>query len=238
MQGSLGRAPAYGDMEEWTGVAEGTLKDWFGNKGRPTAEFLLHMFERLPEKPRHEILDGACRVWPTLDHSRLKCDQTIISRLKTVVTQNSGLTFIQGGNDENRTFLLTAMGHSFLGLTERPHRVGGIDVHDPDWFVPVTGVHYLGNVFQIAQVQEAARGLWSEIRAGKTRLVLLNLIWSTVPELQYQIRALARQCPVIVADAVPMKPAQLRHLVTSANLITVSPSPENKKGILVELQAN
>jgi hypothetical protein len=35
-----------------------------------------------------------------------------------------------------------------------------------------------------------------------------------------------------------MKPAQLRHLATSANLITVSPSPENKKGILVELQAN
>ena len=68
LQGRAGLTPSYLDMEEWTGVAEGTLKDWFNNKGRPTAEFLLQLLDRTPEEIRHQILATTCKPWPTLAH--------------------------------------------------------------------------------------------------------------------------------------------------------------------------
>src|SRR5690348_16625098 len=98
LQGATGGAPSYKELEEWTGVAEETVRDWFNNKGRPTAEFIIQCLERLSQSTRHGILDQVCRVFPTLEGSRLKCDQTIISLVKTILRQPRGLTIIQGGN--------------------------------------------------------------------------------------------------------------------------------------------
>jgi len=42
-----GKTPSYLELEDWTGVADGTVKDWFANNGRPTAEFLLQLLERI-----------------------------------------------------------------------------------------------------------------------------------------------------------------------------------------------
>lgn len=74
LHNARGKSPSYGELEEWTGVAGGTIKDWFANNGRPPAEFLLQMLERVSERTRHEILAQACRLCPTLDHPRLEAD--------------------------------------------------------------------------------------------------------------------------------------------------------------------
>jgi hypothetical protein len=225
-------------MEEWTGMAEGTIKDWFNNKGRPTAEFALQLLERIPEKARHENLESACRLCTTFEHPRLKCDQTILSLLRTIICQPRGLTVIQGGNDESRTFLVAAMGHSYLGLTERPHRVAGLDVHATDWFVPVPGVHYLNNLFQADRLREAAFANWPEVPVRGTQLVLLNGISCALVDFQSRLRALTAKCPVIIAEVASIKPSLLKRTAHGPiHVITVSKHPDNGKGIAVAIEA-
>ena len=233
-----GATPTYAELEEWTGVAERTIKDWCSNRGRPTAEFVLQLLERVPEKQREQVLASAYRVFPTLEHSRLKCDQTIISRLKTMICQRSGLVFIQGGNDESRTFLLTAMGHTFLGLTARPHELVGLDAHEPDWFVPLPGMRYLHNLFQPVELLRVAKESWPKVPVGGSQLVLLNAMSILMGDFQEQIKILSARCPVIIADAAQVKSSVLKHASRGpVDIVTVSQHPENGKGIALALKA-
>jgi hypothetical protein len=231
-------SPSYIEMEEWTGVAEGTVKDWFSNKGRPTSEFLLQLLDRVPGEIRNQILAATYKTWPTLAHPRLKCDQTIVSQLKTIISQGGGFTFIQGGSDEARTFLLTALGNAFLAVTERPRSVAGFDVHAPDWFVPVPGLKYLHNLFHPALLREAIRQGWPQVASGKVQLICLNGIWTVMPDMQKEILALAARFPVVVADASIIEASRLRKNVAApANLVTVAEGHGTDKGILVAIQA-
>jgi hypothetical protein len=186
--GAGGKSPTYREMAEWTGIPEGTLRDWFNDSGQPTAECLLRLLERMPEGVRLRILDEFTRQWPTLEHSRLAGDRTLISRLKTILGQPKGFTYIQGDNDERRTFLIAALGHSFLNLTQPPRRVLGLDVHAADWFVPVPGVDYLGNIFEPDRLRREAQRAWPQIRHGENSLVLLNGVWGALLEFHGQNR--------------------------------------------------
>jgi hypothetical protein len=225
-------------LEEWTGVAERTVKDWCNNKGRPSAEFVLQLLERIPEMQRDQILASAYRLYPTLEHPRLKCDQTIVSRLKSIVCHPRGLVFIQGGDDESRTFLLTAMGHAFLGLTARTHTLAGLDAHEPDWFVPLPGVRYLRNLFQPAELRQVARDNWPELPAGGSQLAVFNAMGVMLGDFQRQIKALTVGCPVIVAEEAQVKPSVLKRASRGpVHIITISKHPDNGKGIAVGLEA-
>jgi hypothetical protein len=233
-----GKAPSYAELEDWTGVAEGTVKDWFANNGRPTAEFLLQLLERIPERMRLEILTQACRLCPTLDHPRMKCDQTIISQLKSISGQSHGFTLIVGGNGESRTFLQTAMANAFLGMTTRPHKIAGIDVHEPDWFVPVPGVRYLHNLFHPVGLRERVQFDWPQIRTGGAQLIVLNGLWSAFPNIQNDLWALADSTAIIVADSAIFKPSPPKRTKTKPiHVITISTHLENSKEILVRIEA-
>jgi len=228
MQERSGRTPTYRDIEEWTGVAEGTLKGWFGNAGQPKAEFLLQLLERVPQDARHRLLNAACRLWPTLEHPRFDLDQTTLSRLKTIVRQTRGLVLIDGGADESRTLLAAALANTFLVETERPRRVRGVDLHEPDWFVPVAGVAYLHNQFHADALGEAVTRLWSSIAVGRS-LVLLNGVWSLLPAFRSRIVHLAQEHLVIVADTNAAKPAKLvKKIKGQSHFITVVEDPKAK----------
>jgi hypothetical protein len=238
LHSALGTPPTYEELEEWTGVAERTIKDWCNNKGRPTAEFVLQLLERIPERQRDQILASAYRLYPSLEHPRLKCDQTIVSRLKTIVRQPCGMVFIQGGDDESRTLLLTAMGHAFLGLTARPHGLAGLDAHEPDWFVPLPGVRYLRNLFQPVALLQVAKDNWPKFLASGSQLVVFNAMGVMMGDFHRQIKALTVRCPVIVADAAQVKPSVLKRASRGPiHIITVSKHPENSKGIAIALEA-
>ena len=94
-QGSLrdgrGGVPTYSELEEMTGVANGTVKGWFANNGRPTAEFLIQLLERLPERTTQEILVQACRLCPMLDHLRLECGRTVINQATSRLQEASSV---------------------------------------------------------------------------------------------------------------------------------------------------
>lgn len=237
LHSTLGTSPTNAEWAEWTGVSERTVQDWYNDKGRPTAEFVLQLLERINEKHRHDIVDSVCRVYPTLEHPRLKCDRTIISRLKTIACQPRGLVFIQGGNDESRTFLLSAIGYTFLSLTARPHRLVGLDAHEPDWFVPLPGVHYLGNLFHPAKLLQAARDNWPKLQVPETHLVVLNATGVLMADFQRQIRALTARCSVVVAEAAPVKPSLVKKVSHGpVHIVSVSMYPDNGKGIGIGIE--
>jgi len=201
LKGRLGKSPTYTDMAEWTGVGDRTIMDWFNNSGRPTAHFLLELLDRTSAHDRSQIINEACREWPTMESARFKCDRTMISQLKTILAQREGLTLIQGGDSaEGRTFFLSALANLFLENTERPCGVVGVDVHKPDWFVPVPGVKYLDNPIQLSRMRQAVRQAWPALIKGRLNLIILNGILSSMPKLQLHVNALARRRHIIVAD--------------------------------------
>jgi hypothetical protein len=238
LHSALGTSPTYPELEEWTNVAEGTIKYWFNNNGRPTAEFALQLLERMPERQRHALLDSACRVLPSLEHPHLGCDHTIVSRLKTMIVQPHGLVFIQGGTDESRTFLATAMGHAFLSLTTKPHRVVGLDAHEPDWFVPLPGVRYFRNLFQPAQRLKAAKENWPKLQGRSPQLVVLNAMGVAFADFRRQIKGITTGCPVVIAEAAQIKPSLLKRATHGPlHIITISKSPEDTNGIAISIEA-
>lgn len=237
LHGGQGRSPTFFELQQWTGVAEGTIKDWFAGRGRPTAEFLVQLLERTSEASRHEVLDCAYRVCPTLDHPRLNRDRTAVSLLNTIVRRPKGLIFIQGGNDEHKTFLATAMGHSFLRLTARPHVIAGIDIHEPDWFVPVPGVVYLHNIFGHDQLREAVHAHWPRLRPNQNQLILLNGIWPVAAEFQPEIRNLTGSGCVVLTNGGPIKPSLLKKMTRDpVHILTVSKDPDNLQRISVGIE--
>jgi hypothetical protein len=239
LHSELGPSPTYANLEEFTGVPAQTIKDWLNNKGRPTAEFLLQLLEGIPDRQRHELLDSACRTHATLEHPRLKCDQTIISRLKSMVCLPRGLVYVQNGTDETRTFIVNAMANAFLGLKGRPRCVAGLDAHKPDWFVPLPGVKYFANLFQPGKQLEAARENWPKVQARGWNLVVLNGMGIVaMPDFQRRIKELTGSCPLMIAEAAHVKPSLLKRASQGpVYIVSVSRHPDNAKGIAVDIEA-
>ena len=169
--------------------------------------------------------------------ARIRCDQTVRSQLRSLAVRPCGLTFIQGGQAEARTYLLTALGHAYLARTAHPRRVAGFEVHQPDWFVPVPGVECLPDLFPPALIKAAFGKGWPKVVAGRDKLVLLNGIWSALPALRPEIVAASSRFPVVVADAAWLPPGPRgKGLKSGVNLVTVSPDPAGGNGLLVEIQ--
>ena len=134
--------------------------------------------------------------------------------------------------------MLVALGNAFRSFTERPHRVGGVDAHEPDWFVPVPGVKYLRNPLHPDEVRAAVRRAWPDIRAGKLDLVLLNTGWAAIQEMRPELPAIAARCHVILAENSVTEPLPSgRRRLHPANLITLTPGPGSRDGILAGIQA-
>jgi hypothetical protein len=238
LQGQRARVATFAEIEKWTGVPENTVRGWFAGHGNPAAEFLISLLERIPPDVQKGILDEFCRVYPTLQHPRLSSDRTVLSRLTTLLSQPRGFTYIQGGSDEARTFLITALGHSFLALTQPPRRALGVDVHAFDWFVPVPGVGYLENLLQPDELRRAVQSAWPQLRNGDSPLVIINGLWSAIPEFQDKIRALVDRCHVLVADERKFEASeQSGHLSVRTTLITVGSVLPPSKSISLEIQA-
>lgn len=238
LQSQRARMATFGEMEKWTGTPEDTIRGWFAGQGNPTAEFLISLLERIPNKARLDILDEFSRVYPTLEHSRVAGDRTIVSRLVTLLAQPRGLAYVQGSTAEARTFITTALGHAFWMLSGPSRRVLGLDVHASDWFVPVPGVVYLNNLLQRNELLRAVRLQWPTLRNGETPLVVFNGIWSAFPELHGKIRQLAGRCLILVADESSIDGEQdARHLPPRTTVITISPPVSESGSIGIQIRA-
>jgi hypothetical protein len=116
--------------------------------------------------------------------------------------------------------------------------VAGVDTHRPDQFVPVLGLIYLDNLLRGSEIERQFNRLWPTLRSKRAPLILLNDIWRRVPALQQEIMDLAHTSHVVVANALVLKPGDLKSRVpTPAHLVTVSPAREQPEWIRIEIQA-
>ncbi|HEY5479993.1 MAG TPA: hypothetical protein VIL39_00795 [Verrucomicrobiae bacterium] len=242
LKASLGQAEgqslSYDDWAQIAGRPANTIASWCAGGAAHQLEVLLASMERLTAEERHRLIDRACRDYPTLRHPKLAHDFVACSHLATLVRQPSGLTFIQGAPEHMRTFLLSALGNSASSPDLKKAAVAGVDIHQPDQFVPVIGLIYLGNLLRSGEIERQFKQLWPTVRATRARLVLLNDIWRRVPALQPEIMDLARTSHVVVADALALKPGDLTSRVpTPTHLVAVSPAREQPAWIRVEIQA-
>ncbi len=134
----------YDRLAAITARPRSSLCRWLHGEAEPAAETLLLLLERLAPAQRHQLLDGFCRVYPTLEHPQLSHDPTALAHLRHRLAEPTGLTLIRG-EETLVTFLLTAIAHSLSGQpAASPQRaVIGVDRHRPDWFVPAAGVAYV-----------------------------------------------------------------------------------------------
>lgn len=238
LQSQRARMATFGEMETWTGVPENTIRGWFASQGNPTAEFMVGLLERAPANVRLEIMDEFCRDYPSLDHPRLSSDRAILSRLATLIRQPRGFTFIQGHNEEARTFVVSALGHSYWTMLQPPRRVLGLDVHAADWFVPVPGVGYLNNILPADELRRAVQPVWPSLRNGEAPLIIFNGLWSGVPEFQEKICAFAERGNVLVADEPRFEmDRRAGRFPVRMTLITVGASAPQSTDLSLEIRA-
>jgi hypothetical protein len=153
--------------------------------------------------------------------------------MQNLLTQNTGLTLLVGGSDEQRTFLITALGHTFCRLDRRHRKVAGIDLHDPTWFVPIETMSYLKGPANPAQAGGLVRRVWPEIVSSKKPIVLLNGIWSALPELHNDILSLATRRHIIVADQQISMPRAALPTEHPFHTLSISAARENANWIRV-----
>ena len=160
-------------------IGETTSKThyWFNVFGHPHVVAFLCLLERLPDRQRQDILNLYCRELPTLDHCRLAHDPIAVANLESLLQRTSGLTLLRGGTDFQRTFVVTAMGHSFQ-CAGRTNSVAGLDVHEPRKWVPLEKVLYVGRLINSTRLNAVLCSSWERVRASNAQLMLFNGIWS------------------------------------------------------------
>jgi len=73
-------------------------------------EFLFTLLERVPSRLRHDLLDAACRIPPTLQHPKLAHDPVAVGRLEALLRRRADLIVIDGTAEHARAFLMDALG--------------------------------------------------------------------------------------------------------------------------------
>jgi hypothetical protein len=200
LEGFQGRTLSFEELASYTGEAASTLFDKLHRPHQPQVESVIRLLERLPEENRSRLLESVCRCYPTLCHPRIAHDPVQVSNMKSLLRQRTGFTVLQGRAAGDRAFVFTALGHENDRFGPERRTVGGIDIGRPDWFVEVTGLTYTGDILAKDQLAEAIRQAWTELSAVDDCLVLLNGVWSQVPDLRQQIIQRATNCHVVVAD--------------------------------------
>lgn len=191
------------------GIVPGTLINWTTKATElHQIEAMMRLLERLPDGTRRGLLERFLRLHPTIESSRFAQEPGTVSRLRTLVRQSDGLTFIMGGTDDARTFVITALGHSFQRLYNREGAISGIDVHATDWFVPVFGVAYMAFAAERSKLLDKIMGAWP--RPDHAAALLLNGVWSLLPEKQKEILGWSAHHHVFVADELNCTPRQRR----------------------------
>ncbi len=219
------------------GRSESTTSFWLGVYPHRQLVAYFCLLEQLTPAERHRVVDESCRDLPLLDHPRLRHNPITVSALKNLLSQPSGLTLITGGTAHQRTFLLTAFGHSFR-RADRLHRGPvGIDLHRPDWFVPVESLTYISTTKHPPDLVHTVGAVWSTIRSSVSPLVLLNDVWATAPRLHNEILAMAMRKHVVSADQDVLSGRDLALArVQPIHVLTVPAAREAPSLLSVEMQ--
>lgn len=157
------------------------------------------LLERLPIHQRHAFIEAHCRAFPTLEHSWLSHDPAGVSELQAILRNKSGLTIVTGAEDNSLAFVVTALGHSY-SAGRGVRAATGIDLSRPYDLVPLESLIYIDPAIGSTKVRELARKLWPRIATSTAQMVILNKVWSAVPELHCSVLRLTDFKHVVIGE--------------------------------------
>lgn len=230
--------PSLAWLARITGQHTSKLHYWLHIFRHPHLISFFCLLERLPERKRLEFLSKYCRELPSLNSERLAHDPLAVSSLECLLREPPALTLIGGGNDFQRTFVLTAMGHRFQQLGKR-NLVAGLDLHEPRKYVPIDSVLYAQEPLQLAAIKAGISEAWPSIENSGAGLFLFNGVWSIAPSLHAKILDLAQTRHVIVADnpVCDLQKAAVSLRGGSVRAITVGTTPEHAHWIRIKVDS-
>ena len=199
------------------GVGPTTVYNWSEGSAVDQVQALFRLLARLPRDARHRIVDKACPCMPSLVHPYIARDRLLTSFLQGLLRNERGVTLVVGESDDQRTFLATAIAHSFAAKRPNEIDVSGYDVHDATWCVPIDGVTYL-NVWKRTNGSEA---MLRNCRIQPAGLIFLNGLYSRVSEIRTKVQKLSATCHVLLSERVlPVR--ELAHFHGPKHIVTVS----------------
>jgi hypothetical protein len=210
-------------MADLMGTSTSKSYYWFRFCRHANIAGFMCLLENLSPAARNAFLDGRFRTLATLTDPRLVLPAGTYEKLLELLNQHKGLTFIRGGTEFSRASLLFALGHTYARQSRKT--VVGLDLRRPDKFVPIVGVMHIDQGLDANKVKESAHKAWTRVLTSRSRLVLLNDVWSTLPEFQGDILSLAKHRHLIIADReraltekLKNKPVKQIHTLTVKNL--------------------
>lgn len=112
LEAESGEKISFERLGQIIGRSKSTAHHWFGVSSQQLVIAWLCLLERLSGRARLDFLEAHCRIFPTLEHRRFVHAPSKTGKMLELVRQKTGLTFVSGGSDAGRTFVVTAMGHS------------------------------------------------------------------------------------------------------------------------------
>ena len=215
------------------GRAVSTTHFWFATYRHPHLLGFVALLEFLAPSERTAFLASFCRTLPTLDDPRFVGAPGDLLLLRNLLRHRQGLTVITGPDDGERTFVLTAIGHSYCQLFAHRRFPGGIDLHLPRRFVPVPAVKYLSETTGTNQVRKLTLDVWPKIATSKASLLLFNRVWSQVPAVRADLLRSARLKHVVLADEVAPDLQTIKGGATPLLHVVVSACSEVADGIRI-----
>ena len=183
-------------MSALTGIGASTLHGWAEGAKVEQVEAVFRLLARVPEAERNRLVKVTCPCMPSLAHPFLRRDRLLVSQLETLLRYEHGVTLVLGEQDYLRSFLATALAHSFAGRNPNRAMISGYDVHGSDWGVPLSGVTYLNFVNE-------PNGVEATIRKDGLRtapMVFLNGVYSRVAAIHRDVQKLSDTCHILVTE--------------------------------------
>jgi len=120
----------YTAMAAISGPGYTTLQNWAEGSSADQIEALVRLLARIPEIPRHRILDSVFPVMPSLAHRYIARDRMLAAYLRDLLRNESGLTLMFGESDYQRSFLATALAHSqYFRLHGKRGKIRYVEAH-------------------------------------------------------------------------------------------------------------
>lgn len=218
--------PTLPRLARYLGIPISTCHQRFSVGRLSGIQSMLCVMERMEEFQWVTILEKYLRDFPTLRHSRLAHDREGVARLYALLDAREGLTFIRGGSDADRTFLMTALGHTLATRSTGCRRMVGMDRHEPRTFVPVENVLYFRNGIPESRFRKLVLSEWEAIRQKKMAFVFLNRVVSAAPAVATDLPLMAEENHIIIAEADSVHPLNRLKWRRVIKLLETRPSGE------------
>jgi len=235
---TIGFPPTFPYLGELIGENAKVTFYWFSVMPQTQLIAFLSVLERLPESKRWAVMNKWCRELPSFDNPRLSHDPLSVSNLEQLLAQRCGLTWIQEGTEFQRTFIITALGHSYSRVTTGRQTAAGMDLHEPRRWVPIEGVAYFREPLPAARLTRAIMEAWPAVRSSKSKLLLLNGIWSAAPELRDEImKEASRRHVIVTVPKIPDARVSQTNANTPIHVVTIGQNRENEQLMRIKVGA-